>query len=176
MTQFVLQLWTDDDGIILHAADFEYLREISIALESATTWSDFESKLPSGEFESLNLWHTNDGYNIYEKDGDYYFVDPDDTAEFWRDLGEDYVIHASDTFDSLDVPGTMDGDYPPWLYSTADDVLPDNFVSEFGIPVASMVSGSWIQYPIEQFEQMRHFLEKYGHTIDAHLTYEMNED
>ena len=46
----------------------------------------------------------------------------------------------------------------------------------FAIFVASMVSGSWIQYPIEQFEQMRHFLEKYGHTIDAHLTYEMNED
>ena len=135
--ELVFQLWSGEDGVFLLHSDWRYLRSISEAISSASTWGEFERALPPKEFESLGL-----------------VVDPDYT------------------FDPEMLPGFGDGDYPPWLNYALHETLPDEFVKEFADPAASMVSGSWVEFPRDRLEEMTEALDKKGFKVVLEADFE----
>lgn len=155
-------LWSDDSGIFMVAEDYFTDTKIQIALETAETWGDFKSLMPKDEFASLPQWWRNGGEQIFEEKGAYDFIDGGELPHFMETLGKDYIIHAADKFDSMDVWGVGDGDYPRMNNNTCDDSFPDEFIHKFGTPVSSMVAGSWTEYSVEKMEEMTAYLNELG--------------
>ena len=168
----VFQLWAGDSGIFLKKDDFVRLSAIHHALETARTWYEFERLCPEEEFESLSLWYQWDGEYVYEDDGTFRFIQPDELDDFSENCGRDYIITPEDEFDSSRIPGVEDGDYPPWLESTADELLPSEFRERFGEGVASPVAGAWTEYPVSEIEEMMRWLGREGFSVMAHLSYD----
>ncbi len=156
LKKVVFVLWSEDGGIFVPASDYQSDVQIEGALENAKTWREFKGLMPELEFQQLGQWECNGGENIFEEDGRYYFLAEGQQAEsFITELGEENVIHADNEFSAKDVWGFGDGDYPGMHYHTCDKVFPESFRKKYGNPVASMVAGSWAEYPIEKLEDMK---------------------
>lgn len=166
----VFVLWQDDSGIFVDADQYDRDTKIHVALGSAKTWGEFRKLMPPDEFEELSQWRCNDGEQIFEQQDIYYLIQHGDLPEFMESMGEDYIIHSTDTFDPMQVWGFGDGDYPGLHNNTSDDSFHDEFVQKYGTPVSSMVAGSWTQYPLDKLEEMTAELEKYGFEVFQDLS------
>ena len=162
----VFQWWEGREGVFIEKLKYTQLRQVEYAIVKSKNWGEFRALLPEGEFEALSCWWENGGENVYQEEGRYLYIEPNDLDVFWEECGEEYLIREEDRFDDSDLPGRMDGDYPPWTYSFADDLLPEEFVKVYGKPIASMISGSWIEFPVGFYNQMKTELEKLGFLVE----------
>ena len=167
----VFQLWSDDAGVFFSKETYARYRLIEIAIGKAKTWQEFEELLPDSEFERLDLWWANGGEHAYHDSEQLRFIAAEDITEFRRLCGESRIIRPLDKFDASRI-GVDEGDYPPWLSNTADDILPKEFVERFGNRVGGMTSGTWTEYPLEDLMEMVEVLSLEGHSVMAHLSYE----
>ena len=167
----VFQLWNDEAGIFVEKEIYARHRLIQMAIDKAGTWRELEALLPPGEFEGFDCWWCNGGEHIYQDGKQIRFINPRDLDEFWRIRGEKYVIRPDAPYDS-NLIGVADGDYPAWLFRTAEDILPREFVERFATGVSGMVSGFWNEYPVSQLTDMVDFLRDCGFVVMAHLSYD----
>ena len=84
-----------------------------------------------------------------------------------------YAVNAADSFDFALLPGFSDGDCPPWLSNTAEDLLPKAFVESCGQQAASFVSGSWWQFPEGALQEMTEALRMAGFSVDLNIHYSL---
>jgi hypothetical protein len=153
-------------GSFARHSDYVLDRAMYAAMHSAKTWEEFRELLPPGEFERLDMWHCNGGENIYldgetKLCGGCSLADEDFESEEWAEL----VIRPTDAFSYDSIPGFSDGDFPPFLDPRQDSFLPDDFCRRFGKTVWSGCSGSWWQFPLDQYEVMKRELEKAGFIV-----------
>ena len=172
----VFQWWEARQGVFIEKLKYSQLRQLEYAIAKSKTWGEFRSLAPEGEFESLSCWCKNGGENVYKDGGQYHSIEPEDLDAFWTDYGEEYLIRSEDVFSDSDLPGRLDGEYPPWTYSFADDLLPEGFVRVYGKPVSSMVSGSWMEFPVGFYNQMKMELEKLGFLVECSESDELCPD
>ena len=170
----VFQLWEGDSGIFLEEETYLRLKAIRTALETARTWGRYEKLCPEGEFAALPLWHQNGGEYVYEVDGEPHFIGPEEFPDFLENSGRAYVIKPGKRFDSRIIPGVDDGDYPPWLDSTAEDILPGEFVETFAdlVDGAPASGGTWTEYDASEVDEMVSWLEARGFSVTVHLDYD----
>jgi len=116
--------------------DAEDVAQIRKALENSKTWGEFRANLPSGEWEQ-NL--------------ELCFVDfpADDKA-----------------FDTDDVPGYVDGDYPQWLKRTQLDWFPDDLIEKYGDRQTSVLNGEMLDLPASKAEEIAVELRAMGHSVE----------
>lgn len=165
----VFQWWEGDAGIFLEKGVYARNRLINHALAKATTWKELEKLLPDGEFESFDFWCSTCGEYIYQDGDEYRFIDPKELEAFWQDDGEKYVIKSDDPYDP-DMLGVDECAYPDWLYQTAEDILPKEFVERFGTGVGGPASGAWIEYQIADLMEMVDSLRVSGFEVTAHFS------
>lgn len=79
--------------------------------------------------------------------------------------GENPPPKARDPFDSAVIPGYCDGDYPSWLQSEMDEVIPAEMLRRFGKQELTMLNGSYWHIPEEALPGMTRELEKLGWEI-----------
>lgn len=170
--ELVFQFWEGDSGIFLKKEDYVRLRSIRHALETASTWGEFERLCPMGEFEALALWHQRHGEYVYKVDGAFRFIEPQELKDFLEDGGQDYVITPERPFDSSLIPGVEDADYPPWLACTAHDLLPMAFRERFEETVGSPAAGVWQEYPAGEIDEMVIWLEREGFSVIPLLSFD----
>jgi len=171
-TVLVFQLWEGDEGIFFTKEQYVYLKTIESALERAKTWREFEALLPPGEFDTLRLWE--DEEYIY-RDGEIYrYIDPNKVAEFVEYWEPDNVVNADDTFNKWIIPGVQDAEYPPWTEWTAVDLLPKEFVEQFGSWVGGPASGSWCEFPADQLKDMIKCLGQQGYSVIPHISFDLS--
>lgn len=73
---------------------------------------------------------------------------------------------------SSQIRGLGDGDYPPWLYSAANELLPQEFRKKFGELASTSVAVAWTEYPANQIDTITRWLEQKGFSVTAHLSYD----
>ena len=170
----VFQLWSGDSGIFFKNEDWVRLSAIHQALQTARTWGEFEQLCTEDEFENLSLWYQSEGEYVYKVGGEFKFISPEELDGFLEGYGNDYVITPEDASDSSKIPGVEDGDYPPWLDSTAEDILPEDFVETFAEVVngGPASGGPWTVYPVSEIDEMVRWLEVRGFSVSVRLEYE----
>ena len=169
----VFQLWSDDAGVFFEKETYARYRLIQLALEKASTWRDLVELLPNQEFETVNLWWSNEGEHVYQDGDEFRFICPADLDDFWAQCGESRVIRPEEEYDPAAI-GVLEGDYPNWLGNTADEVLPKAFVERFGTGVGSPAAGCWIEYRLSDLMEMVEVLGFHGYSVTAHLSYDFN--
>jgi len=116
--------------------DAEDVAQIRKALENSKTWGEFRTNLPSGEWEQ-NL--------------ELCFADfpADDKA-----------------FDTDDVPGYGDGDYPQWLKQTQLEWFPPVLIEKYAEVQNSVVNGQMLELPADKAEEIPVDLRAMGHSVE----------
>ncbi|MBM4220590.1 MAG: hypothetical protein FJ170_01435 [Gammaproteobacteria bacterium] len=153
-------------GSFARHSDYVLDRAMHAAMSAARTWAEFRELLPPGEFERLDMWCCNGGENVY-LDGEKRLcencslAEEDFEPEYWAEL----VVRPSDAFSCESLPGFCDGDFPTFLDPLQDLFLPAEFCRRFGKSVDSAFSGSWWEFPLDQYEVMKHELEKAGFIV-----------
>jgi len=149
---FAPRLLRPEFGYFAERGRYEFVDVITRAIDGASTWGELRQLMPPEEFESLPLWAANGGEYVYA-DG----LTPEECREF--------TIAAADSFDPERMPGYGDGDYPPFLEPEQDRFLPRDFCERYGERADSMVSGSWWEFPVDRFEEMRTELQSLGFSV-----------
>ncbi len=130
-----------DSVVFAERSRAERVAQIRAALENSATWGEFRRALPEGEWE-----------DIFQ---DYY----DDAEEKSPDDDK--------PFDSDDVPGYAEGDYPEWLQQVQLDWFPPELIAKFGGDVGSTVlSGPVLDLPADRAEEIAAELRAMGHTVE----------
>lgn len=81
----------------------------------------------------------------------------------WESLG--LIVDPDYAFDPEMLPGFSAGDYPDWLGAAAGTGIPQEFIDEFGKKAASMVSGTWVEYPQHLLPEMKASLRDLGFEV-----------
>jgi hypothetical protein len=81
--QIVFQAWQGENGVFISLAQWERLKTIQEAVDTARTWGEFQEALPEGEWESLGL--------IVDPDYDF---EVDALPGYWDPGYPDWVGHA----------------------------------------------------------------------------------
>ena len=68
-----------------------------------------------------------------------------------------YIIRASNKFEADSISGYLDGDFPDWIGCMFEN-FPEGFNYQFGEHGANMMNGSWWEYPMDKFEEMKEYL------------------
>ena len=142
----VLYYTVDTGNIGVVFADPDKARHVSAihkAIDEARTWGEFATLLPDGEWNSIvGRWESVD-HDI-----------PDPAAEF----------------DSSEIPGYCDGDYPDWLQKEMLRLLPRDLCEKFGKIETSVFNGQFLFIPPENLDGLIKALVERGiraeHTPD----------
>jgi hypothetical protein len=161
LTPLVLQWWGDDaegdEGVFYEESAHQKLVQTDQALWNAKTWEEFERLCPRDVFSELAQWVINGGEQVYWDGSSYQFIDPAELESYLEEAAGDeeyYIKRADDPFESDEIWGAGEGDFPYWLGEMFEG-FPEDFLEKYGKPVSSMVSGSWYQFPMKQLEEMR---------------------
>jgi hypothetical protein len=157
--KLVFVFWEGSSGIFYREEDWAYLFQIHSALK-ASTWAELESMLPEGEFSSLIHWEGNGGETLYRVGDEIRIGEVNEPITDY----EGFIIDSTDAFEPGQLDGHDDGDYPPWVQLMFDG-LPEPFLEAYGSSVASMLSGSWYEFPMDQADQMTAALRDFGFEV-----------
>lgn len=132
----------DKDSVVFAERErAERAVQIRAAIEESTTWGEFRRALPPGEWDSYFLEHFEDC--------------------------EEEVPDDDQAFDSDDVPGYAEGDYPEWLQQVQLDWFPPELIAKYGGDVGSTVlSGPVLDLPAERAGEIAAELRAMGHTVE----------
>lgn len=138
-------------GLVIARLDrAEFISRIYTALSKSITWGEFRRAMPKAAYSELLPR----------------------ISERYRDNGLPMPKNA-DRFDSSDVPGVCDGDYPDWLQTEMDSVLPEAILDEFGEWSTTMLNGGYCHIDPKHLPAIKARLEQLGYSlVDApHLTF-----
>lgn len=116
----------------------KFIAQIHKALSSARTWGEFERLMPSEEYRKIGR-------------------EFDEQGEPRPQLDE--------AFSAEEVGGWSEGNYPPWLQSEMDLVIPDDILRRFGKRATTSLNGSYWDIPEDQMEPMANALRERGFEV-----------
>ena len=116
----------------------KYIARIHHAIESSKTWGEFKMKLPLKEYDAVFLM-------------------------FDFEYGE--WPNISTPFNSEDVPGYCDGDYPYWLQAEMDRCLPDEILEKYAELTETMLNGDYYHIDADQEEDICRELRTSGFNV-----------
>lgn len=159
--------WSVDTGVFFEEGTFYKIWNVDDAIEKATTWGEFRELLSTEVFESLPFWYEDFGGRIYWDGENYLCIDPSKLDKFLQEMeggDEDcYVIKHSD---ELNISEMADYDHPMWVVGQAWNDFPQEFLDRFASQTGHSTSGSWIEYPKDEYEEMEDYLSDNGFTVD----------
>lgn len=164
-TNLIFTNWSIDTGVFFEEDTFCRLGEIDDAIENAKTWGEFRELLPNGVFEQLPFWHMRGGEKIFSDGTNYYCIDPSKLEDFLRFMeGEDdsYIIKHSD---QLNIMVMADHDHPMWVVGQARNEFPEEFNERFASHTGHPASGSWTEFPMAEYEEMKDCLSNNGFSV-----------
>ena len=131
-----------NEGVVIaEPARATYVADIHKAISTARTWGEFRNLMPFKEYRRLVI---------------DYFGEP----------GNLQAVPADDEkFDSSDIWGYDDGDYPPWLQAEIGQVLPPDLLDQYAQPIGTRLNGDY--YHIEEcaFVALKAELEARGYEL-----------
>lgn len=110
------------------------------AIDSSKTWGEFRAAIPAKEYSKIIVGAFEDG-------------------------GERRPAKSA-PFDPEQLPGWSDGDYPPWLQSEMEAVLPRNLLRQFGRLDTTNLNGSFWYIPEENKAAICAALTSLGVTVE----------
>jgi len=142
----------DGESIIItsrdRAIEIDRLRR---AIETSETWGEFRQRIGPEAHEEL-----------FGEDFDD--PDPDDDSE---DNNTNTPGASPDApFDSYEVPGYADGDYPPWLAQEMDKHLPPEILERYGNYHESVFNGPFYKIDPEHRNAIVKDLTEVGFTVE----------
>lgn len=160
----------DEEKGVAPKADPESPKDLEpVALQ----WWGYDDVGPAGillrltDWERLHLLHNAVGSATVENWTWRRFRNAIGTKE-WEHLGLDVDLDAG--FSADEVPGLLDGDYPPWLELALGGELPDVVIQAGGRRVYSMLGQVWHQFSFSQVEELRKALARCGYELAKVVT------
>jgi len=137
------------DGNLVFAAqsEAERVHQIHHAIDTSQTWGEFKSRMPAEDYEEVvTRW-----------------------VEIRSEVGEDEAVgpgypEAAATFSPDEVPGYVDGDYPPWLQQDLGHYLPVDVLSELGQYAESCHQGGFWMIPRSSGRRLLEQLRLHGYS------------
>jgi len=117
-----------------------FVSTIFEAMSSSDTWGDFRRAMPADEYEKL----------MRESFDDVEEVRPDD----------------GDEFESLQLLGVGDGDYPPWLQAEMANIVSPRVLQQFGKYTVTTINGGYWHIPPENLEPACEALRALGYAVE----------
>jgi hypothetical protein len=130
-------------GLVVASVDRAlFVSQIYKALRDSRTWGEFRQNMPAAEYSRL-------------------------LAE-WQENGDDRAEAGDgDPFDGPDdMPEVSDGDYPPWLQSEMDKIIPKELLREFGAYTSTRLNGDFYHIDPGKLPQLKPRLEHLGYTVE----------
>ena len=114
-----------NEGVVIaEPARATFIADIHKAISTARTWGEFRELMPFEEYRQLVI-------------------------DFFGESGSFQAVPADDEeFDSSQIWGYDDGDYPPWLQAEIGKVLPPDLLDEYAQPIGTRLNGDY--YHIEE--------------------------
>jgi hypothetical protein len=150
----VYQAHANGGAVFASAEDAIRSEAIHGALEESKTWGEFKSRLPEGEWDTVEE-RLSEHYG-YPDDGE------DDEADEDRPRWED----ACAPFSAEEIPGFSDGDYPPWLQQCLDEVLPAEVLAQYAERKSSIFNGDFWFIPNERADEVAEALRQRGYEVE----------
>ena len=135
--------------------------------KKAKTWGEFQKILPKEVFESFPFWYDGDiGGRIYSDGKGYSCIDPAKLDEYLKFIegDEDHCVIKSS--DELAIWDMADFEYPMWVLARTWNEFSKDFMDKFASDEAHPASGSWIEYPMDKYEEMKNYLADKGFTVE----------
>ena len=104
----------------------EFVASLHRAIEKSRTWGQFRKAVPAAEYSDI-------------------------VRRSFDDMGEPRP-RSSDPFHGEQIAGWSDGDYPPWLQSEMDLLLPKDVLEDHGDREDTFLNGSFWMIPSENLE------------------------
>lgn len=128
--------------------------QIQNALDTATTWGEYRSRLPEGEWAERG-----EMYPALGDDGEPLMKDGEPVLEYLEDQEDD------DPFDAETVPGVGDGDYPYWLQQAMLDWMPESILEKYGKHYGTRLSGDSVEFESTDLEAIVEDLRALGYSV-----------
>jgi hypothetical protein len=106
------------------------------------TWGEFRRRLPDDEYVQL-------------------------AQKMFADAIEPMPVPLDDDpFDGALIPGYYDGDYPDWLQTQMEWILPKRIVKKYGTRIATRLNGSYLQIGADEGEEVAQALKRLGFKVE----------
>jgi hypothetical protein len=131
-----------NEGLVFAIVDDAFRNHaIRTALETSKTWSEFRQAVGEYEYHSV-------------------------LSRMSVDISQPVVVpNNGDPFDHRRIPGYADGDYPEWLQSQMEQLLPADILAKFGERIATWFNGSYIHIDLSFEERLILALRKRGYEV-----------
>lgn len=116
-----------------------YVAAVHSAIKNSKTWGDFRSAMPIKDYSEI-------------------------VRVAFDDVGERRPKN-SDEFSSDSVPGYSDGDYPPWLQTELETILPRSLLEKFGHLERTNLNGNFWLIPEKNLEALCDELRRLGYEL-----------
>lgn len=128
-------------GVVFAEPDrANFIATIHAAIKSSKTWGKFRSAMPRKEYS--------------------------DIVRFFDDEGEPRP-KSTGPVSGESLPGWSDGDYPPWLQTEMDDILPESVLEQFGKRVTTVLNGDFWLIPENNLVAICAALEALGWELEC---------
>jgi hypothetical protein len=117
----------ENGGVVFAEPDrANLIAKIHAAIRSSTTWGEFRFAMPREEYEDL--------------------------VQTGFDSNGEPRPKSTDPFSGELVPGWSDGDYPPWLQTEMQRILPAPVLEQFGKMESTFLNGNFWLIPEQNLE------------------------
>jgi hypothetical protein len=141
VTKLLYRIVSHNCGVVFATEERAlYIAEINRALRTARTWGEFRDLMPVKEYEEIV------GRMEFENEEQ---MEPDPDEEF---SGEWF---------------TEEGDYPDWLQSEMNFVIPHDILELYGERKDTLLNGSYWHISKENMEPMAEALRARGYIVEA---------
>lgn len=143
-----------DEGLVfIPVQKAERLASIYAALDAAKTWGELRKKLPEGVYaDILNNMIEDRGFESFY----LYWIEEhsegtrNQAFAAYQALGfSERLPNENDAFDSADIPGLCDGDWPDWPQQEMLNWIPQAIQKTYGRCVASTLNGPFLTFRTE---------------------------
>jgi hypothetical protein len=141
MKKTLLYRTVEHNGALVFAAKdrARLVARMNTAIDSARTWAEFRRAMPAQEYAAV----------VYSFD----------------ERGEPRPKGA-DAFSGEQLPGWTDGDFPPWLQSEMEYLLPQSILCRFGRRESTFINGGFWCLPPEAAPAIVAALEAEGWRVE----------
>jgi hypothetical protein len=130
-----------NDGVVFaEPARAKFVASLHRAIRKSRTWGQFRKAVPAAEYSRI-------------------------VRSSFDDQGEPRP-RSSDRFDGEQIAGWSDGDYPPWLQSEMDLLLPRDVLEDHGDIEDTAVNGSFWLIPSENLKAICADLKALGWELE----------
>ena len=145
MTKLLYRVVPHNGGVVLAEEDrAQEIASIHHAIKSSITWGEFKAAMPSKEYDKIIEWYM-EGIE-YDEDEEPEPLAPEEPFD------GDFLI--------------CEGDYPAWLQSEMDKVIPRELLHRYGKNEGTFVSGNFWNIPEVNIEPLIAELRARGFEVE----------